>query len=131
MKFICSTLLVSSSLAAPLLFESEETFPQRRLSEQMSHVTSIPTMTNTMQVVEDTFLDKDDVDIEIDPLLAEAIEGMTNDDWNDFFDLLSEEFMEAFGNDSRNIEDLSNEEFETLFEKIILDDAENNEMNTA
>jgi len=93
-------------------------------------MTSSPTMINTVHAVEDTFPDKDDVDIEVDPLLAEAIEGMTNSDWNEFFDLLSEEFMEAFENDSRNIEDLSNEEFENLLEKIILDDEENNETNT-
>ena len=117
MKFVCSALLFSSSIAAPLTFETEQTLPARRISEDFTDTSLILATEDNADLDADSNLSMDELNDADIAELSNVIDDMTDSDWADFFEILTEEFVDVLDKDSRNLEDLTDQEFEDQHEK--------------
>ena len=120
MKLIAS-LIISTILAVPLKFQPSTDIhidADIEINESIDLATDIEA-TATENLENDEIVGLfDDIADELDEETIAMIDAMSPEDWDDFFNTMTEEFEQLSGIDLQNIDDMSDEEFQSLLNSI-------------
>ena len=120
MKLIAS-LIISTILAVPLKFQPSTDIhidADIEINESIDLATDIEA-TATEDLENDEIVGLfDDIADELDEETIAMIDAMSPEDWDDFFNTMTEEFEQLSGIDLQNIDDMSDEEFQSLLNSI-------------
>ena len=117
MKLIAS-LIISTILAVPLKFQSSNDIhidADIEINTSIDLATDIEATADENDEIVGLF---DDIEDELDEETIAMIDQMSPEDWDDFFNTMTEEFEQLSGINLQNIDDMSDEEFQSLLNSI-------------
>ena len=118
MKLIAS-LIISSILAVPLKFQ-----PSTDIHTDINIISNVDISTDIEATIEQSSNNAeivglfDDIAEDLDEETIAMIDQMSPEDWDDFFNTMTEEFEQLSGINLQNIDDMSDEEFQSLLNSI-------------
>ena len=120
MKLIAS-LIISTILAVPLKFQPSNDIhidADIEINTSVDLATDIEGFEATADENDEIVGLFDDIADELDEETIAMIDQMSPEDWDDFFNTMTEEFEQLSGINLQNIDDMSDEEFQSLLNSI-------------
>ena len=120
MKLIAS-LIISTILAVPLKFKPSSDI---EIDADINIITNVDLTSDIEAATTDNTKDDEvtglfeDLSDELDEETIAMIDQMSADDWDEFFTTMIQEFEQLSGVNLQNIDDMSDEEFQTLLNSI-------------